>query len=608
MRGHPHSSHYGAFHAAHHPADDRLTVRPDPGDPEPSPLLGNLPGFTRARVDRPHVRRGWLTDGPGPDERRGRDAFVPVEWDEIIPLLAGELDRVRTAHGNSAVFGGSYGWGSAGRFHHAQSQVHRFLNHLGGYTRSVNTYSLGASRNLLCHVVGDDRSIVEPTTYLVLAEHTDLFVCFGGMPAKNSQVNSGGVSRHSAAGQLRAARDRGARFVLVSPLRDDLADELDAEWIAPLPGTDTALLLALAYVLLVERRYDAAFCATHVTGFDVFRDYVLGAADGVPKTPAWAAAVCGVPADRIAPLAREMAAHRTLVSLSWSLQRAHRGEQPVWAGIALAALLGQIGLPGGGFGHGYGATAGTGAGLLPYGLPTLPQGTNPVPDFIPVARIADLLLHPGESYAYDGRRLTYPDTRLVYWTGGNPFHHHQDLARLRRAFTRPDTVVVHEPFWTATARHADIVLPATTTLEREDLGAARQDPVLVAMHRVAAPRGQARDDYAIFADLAHELGVGAEFTEGRTAREWLVHLYEGWRADLPPEHTPPEDFDAFWHAGRVTLTGRRLRHTLYERFRADPKRHPLATPSGRIELYSATVASFGYDDCPGQRRLLARLQ
>ena len=595
----PHSSHYGAFHAAHHPGEDRLSLRPDPGDPEPSPLLRNLPAFSRARVDRPYVRRGWLTRGPGPDPERGRDAFVPVEWDEVVPLLARELDRVRTTHGNSAIFGGSYGWGSAGRFHHAQSQVHRFLNHLGGYTRSVNTYSLGASRNLLSHVVGDDRSIVEPTSYLVLAEHTELFVCFGGMPAKNSQVNAGGVSRHTAAGQLRAARARGARFVLVSPLRDDLADDLDAEWIAPLPGTDTALLLALAYVLLVERRYDAAFCATHVTGFDVFRDYVLGGADGVPKTPAWAAAVCGVPADRIAPLAREMAAHRTLVSLSWSLQRAHRGEQPIWAGIALAALLGQIGLPGGGFGHGYGATAGTGAGLLPYGLPTLPQGTNPVPDFIPVARIADLLLRPGESYEYDGQRLTYPDTRLVYWTGGNPFHHHQDLARLRRAFTRPDTVVVHEPFWTATARHADLVLPATTTLEREDLGAARQDPVLIAMHRVAEPRGQARDDYAIFADLAHELGVGEAFTEGRTARQWLAHLYEGWRADLPAEHRPAEDFDAFWRAGRVTLTGRRTRHTLYERFRADPKRHPLATPSGRIELYSATVASFGYDDCPG---------
>ncbi|MDT0442587.1 molybdopterin-dependent oxidoreductase [Streptomyces johnsoniae] len=595
--GRPHSSHWGAFHAAHDA--DGLRVRPDPADPEPSPLLDNLPGFTRARVTRPHVRRGWLTGGPGPDTARGTDDFVPVDWAEVVPLLAGELDRVRTVHGNRAIFGGSYGWGSAGRFHHAQSQVHRFLNALGGYTRSVNTYSLGASRPLLRHVVGSDAPIAEPTTYPVLAEHTGLFVCFGGMPAKNAQVNAGGVSRHGAAGYLRAARARGARFVLVSPLRDDLADDLDAEWLAPEPGTDTALMLALAHVLLTEDRHDEGFLARHVTGFDAFRGYVLGHTDHVPKTPDWAAAICGIPAARIASLAREMAATRTMISLSWSLQRAHRGEQPLWAGVALAALLGQIGLPGGGFGHGYGATAGTGAGVLPYRLPTLPQGINPVPDFIPVARIADLLLNPGGRCDYDGQRLTYPDIRLVYWSGGNPFHHHQDLARLRRAFTRPDTVVVHEPYWTATARHADIVLPATTTLEREDIGGAKEDPVLIAMHRIAEPQGQARDDYAIFAALAAELGVAEEFTRGRTARQWLAHLYESWRAGLAPEHAPAEDFAAFWPAGRVPLRGRRERHTLYAAFRADPDAHPLPTPSGRIELFSRTIDSFGYDDCPG---------
>ncbi|MGO4430877.1 molybdopterin-dependent oxidoreductase, partial [Streptomyces sp. MCAF7] len=115
-------------------------------------------------------------------------------------------------------------------------------------------------------------------------------------------------------------------------------------------------------------------------------------------------------------------------------------------------------------------------------LPHLPQGPNPVAEYIPCARIADLLLSPGESYDYDGERRTYPDIRFVYWAGGNPFHHHQDLGRLRRAFGRPDTIVVHEPYWTSTARHADIVLPTTTTLEREDFGAGRRDTHLIAMH------------------------------------------------------------------------------------------------------------------------------
>ena len=122
-------------------------------------------------------------------------------------------------------------------------------------------------------------------------------------------------------------------------------------------------------------------------------------------------------------------------------------------------MLGEIGLPGRGFGHGYGSMAETGQAPAAVDLPSVPQGRNPVSSFIPVARVADMLLDPGEPFDYDGQRLTYPDIRLVYWSGGNPFHHHQDLNRLRRAMGRPETIVVHEPFWTGMARHADIVLP-----------------------------------------------------------------------------------------------------------------------------------------------------
>ncbi|GAA4840078.1 molybdopterin-dependent oxidoreductase [Saccharopolyspora rosea] len=595
----PQSSHWGVFRAA--ARSGGVDVLPDPHDPEPSALLRNIPAAVRpdARVTVPHVRRRWLERGPGADDARGADEHVPVSWERALDLVAGELDRVRREHGNRAIYGGSYGWASAGRFHHAQSQVHRFLNCVGGYTRSVNTYSLGASPVVLRHVLGDDSAIYSPTTLGVLAEHTELFVCFGGIPLKNAQVSSGGISRHETGGLLRAARSRGARFVLVGPLRDDVEAELGARWLAPVPGTDTALMLALAHVLLDEGLHDEEFLRRYCVGADVFADYVLGRSDGVAKDPAWAERICQVPAAEIAGLAREMARSRALISLSWSLQRAPRGEQPIWAGVALACLLGQIGLPGGGFGHGYGAMGGIGTGVLPYPVPTLPQGANPVPDFIPVARVADMLLHPGEEFDYDGQRLTYPDVRLVYWSGGNPFHHHQDLTRLRRAFARAETVVVHDPFWTATTRHADVVLPATTALERDDIGAARLDPALVAMHRVVEPVGQARDDYRMFTGLAERLGVAAEFTEGRDERAWLEHLYETWRAALDPRHRPEADFARFWRDGRLDLPDRVTEHVVYADFRADPDAHPLGTPSGRIELHSGTVASFGYPDCPG---------
>ena len=595
----PHASHWGAYTAGDTAEGFRVVAAP--GDPDPATLLANVPASfdERVRVRQPYVRRGWLERGPGPDDARGTDTYVPVGWDEALDLVAGELERVRREHGNEAIFGGSYGWGSAGRFNHAQSQVHRFLNTIGGYTRSAHTYSHGAAEVLLPRVVGSLEPLDAPTAWPVLERHTELFVCFGGLPVKNSQVGSGGVDRHHVGGTLRGARERGAEFVLVSPLRDDISADLGAQWIAPVPGTDTALMLALCHALLDEELYDAAFVMSHCEGFEKLRAYLAGEADGEPKTAEWAARWCGVDPATTRALARQMATHRTMITLSWSMQRSHHGEQVLWAGIALAAMLGQIGLPGGGFGHGYGCTANIGNARAAHGVPLLPQGSNDVDELIPVARIADALLHPGRAYDFDGQRRAYPDLRLVYWIGGNPFHHHQDLRRLSRAFGRPDTVVVHEPFWTATARHADIVLPATTTLEREDFGGSPVSGTLLAMHQVARPVGEARDDYAIFTALAQRLGVADDFTEGRTTREWLDHLYEAWRGVMAADDAPVEDFEAFWKAGRVSLPRRDHDHVMYADFRADPEHHPLPTPSGRIELYSGQIASFGYDDCPG---------
>src|SRR5207302_2979599 len=182
-------------------------------------------------------------------------------------------------------------------------------------------------------------------------------------------------------------------------------------------------------------------------------------------------------------------------------------------------------------------------------LPTLPQGKNKVTAFIPVARLSDMLLQPGSPFTYDGHSYKYPRIHLVYWCGGNPFHHHQDLGRLRRALAEPDTIVVHDSVWTATARHADLVLPATITLEREDIGAADGDPLLVAMHRAVPPYAEARDDHAIFAGLAERLGFADAFTEGRSIRQWLEQIYEPTRRALVERGVNAPSFDEFWQAG-----------------------------------------------------------
>ncbi len=530
-----------------------------------------------------------------------------MAWDRVLDLLATELKRVTDTHGARAVFGGSYGWSSAGRFHHAVSQIHRFLNvALGGYVRSVNSYSAGASGPLMPHIMGPLESVSRHNvTWEQIVEHSDVVLAFGGMALKNSAVGGGGVSQHVERGSMATARARGCRFILVSPLRDDLPEEAGAEWIAPIPGTDTALMLGLAHTLVAAAKHDRAFLERYTVGWDVFEAYLMGRSDGCPKDAAWAARITGIAAETITALALSLTGKRTLVAVAHSLQRAEHGEQPVWMGAVLASMLGQIGLPGGGYAYSLGGLGHTGRRNNAVSVAGLPQGANTVTDFIPVARIADMLLNPGQPFDYDGQRLAYPDIKLIYWAGGNPFHHHQDLNRLRRAFARVDTLVVHETAWTATARHADILLPCTMTLERDDIGATSVDPLMIAMHKIAEPFGESRDDYAIFSGLAERLGKGAAFTEGRTARQWLEFLYGKVRASLAAKDLPAPDFETFWNAGELVLPQIADDGGMLGAFRRDPEGRKLPTPSGKIEIYSATIAGFGYDDCPGHPAWLA---
>ena len=261
-------------------------------------------------------------------------------------------------------------------------------------------------------------------------------------------------------------------------------------------------------------------------------------------------------------------------------------------------MLGEGGLPGGGFACGYGPQNLMGSGALRHVAATLPQGTNPVSNFIPVARFSDMMLHPNERFSYNGAEHSYPDIRLVYWAGGNPFHHHQDLNRLRLAWRKPETVIFHEQFWTPAAKMADIVLPATTTLERDDIGQATREPYLIAMKKVREAVGEARDDYAIFQAIAQRMGVGEIHSDGREIAGWLSHLYEEARVKSARAGVSLPPLVKFWVAGIAEATGTQEPPVMLGPFRADPDAHPLKTPSGKIEIYSERIASFGYDDCP----------
>jgi biotin/methionine sulfoxide reductase len=436
-------------------------------------------------------------------------------------------------------------------------------------------------------------------TWEQIALHSDVVLAFGGMALKNSQNASGGISRHIERDSMRAAAARGCRFVCISPLRSDLPVEARAEWIAPVPGTDTALMLALVYVLVSHGVHDRVSIERYCDGWSVFEDYLLGRADGVPKTPTWAEAICGITAADIEALAHSLRGKRVLVAVAHSLQRAEHGEQPVWMGVVLAAALGQLGLPGGGYNYALGTLGHYGRRNNHVAPAALPQGVNAVKDFIPVARITDMLLQPGAPFDYNGERHAYPHVRLAYWIGGNPFHHHQDLNRLAEGVRRLDTFVVHESAWTTTARFADIVLPATLTLEREDIGGSATDPTLVAMHRIAEPFAESRDDYWIFCELAQRLGRLDAFSEQRDARQWLLHLYERTRHAWHQHGVELPDFESFWAQGYVELPQAEDDGGLLRAFIQDPTGRPLPTESGKVQVSSARIASFGYADCPG---------
>jgi len=137
------------------------------------------------------------------------------------------------------------------------------------------------------------------------------------------------------------------------------------------------------------------------------------------------------------------------------------------------------------------------------------------------------------------------------------------------------------------------------SVERDDIGAGSGDSTLFAMAQLTGPYAQARDDYDIFGALADRLQVGEAFKEGRTGRQWLLHLYEQWRSDMKAAGHEMPEFEEFWASESLEIPVLDPRQVLLSAFRRDPGGSPLRTPSGKIEIFSAVIDGFGYPDCPG---------
>lgn len=570
--------------------------------------LAELP-YSPSRIRYPMVRESWLKEGPASRERRGEDKFVRVTWDKALELVAGEINRVYDQYGPSAVFGRSYGWMSTGKVNAAINLQQRLLNLRGGFIQCVNSYSTAAISRILPYVVGtgDPRS----TSWDVVLEKSERVVLWGCDPLVTNDVDWL-TTLHNSCGYFRALKAKGTKTIAINPLLPDTAEYLGSEWIAPRPGTDCAMMLGMIHELVRTKKADTEFLTTRCHGWERLRDYVLGKEDGVEKTPAWAAQECGVPAERIASLAHELQEHRTMIMMGWGIQRIQYGEQSHWMGFALAAALGQIGLPGGGIGTNYQYSNGGSplcTGPFLGGVTSAAKPVNPPKvewkgsRTIPVARFVDCFLNPGKTIDFNGTKVTYPEVRLVMWAGGNPFAHQPDTMKLERAWKRPETIIVTDCVWSATARHADIVLPAATVFEHNDItniGTYSNDGI-VAMQQAIEPQWESRSDYWIFSELAGRLGLREEFTHGLDEMGWIRRLYGDAKKAGDRAGVNLPEFDDFWRKGYVLFDVKEKdrQYVAFEAFRKDPKANALSTESGLIQLFSEKIDGYGYKDCLG---------
>lgn len=581
--------------------------------------------YTNARVKYPMVRKGFMANPTAPDGKRGSDEFVRVSWDEAYKLIHEQHMRIRKAYGPSSVFAGSYGWRSSGILHKAQTLLQRYMSLAGGYSGHLGDYSTGAAQVIMPHVVGSVEVYEQQTTYPVILENTQVVVLWGMNPLNTLKIAWTSTDEQGIEffNQLKSS---GKKVIAIDPMRSETIEFFgdNAQWIAPNMGTDVAMMLGIAHTLVTKSLHDKAFLEKYTTGYDKFEEYLLGKSDNTPKTAAWAAEICGVPAEQLELLADIFSKNRTMIMGGWGIQRQQYGEQKHWMLVTLAAMLGQIGTEGGGFGFSYhysnGGNPTRAGGVLPAisssvaGLSSAGNdwaASEAVASF-PLARITEALESPNTKFQHNGHELTFPEIKMIWWAGGANFTHHQDTNRLIKALPKPEMIVISECYWTAAAKHADIVLPITTSYERNDLTMTGDysNQHLVPMKQVVPPMHESRNDFDVFADMSELLKPGGRkvYTEGKEEMDWLKEFYDAAQKGARAQRVAMPMFNQFWQENKLIemrKNDKNEKFVRYSEFRADPVMNPLGTPSGKIEIYSKTIEGFGYKDCPAHPTWLA---
>lgn len=611
-------SHWGAFRARIY-AGKVQEIKAFELDPHPTEMLKGIVGiiYSPSRIRYPMVRHAWYVNRTkSSTTKRGDNRFIRVTWDEAINLFYDELERMQTQYGPWAINAASTGWGSTGQVHSCGNHMTRAIAMHGYSLNKVGDYSTGAGQVIMPYVLGTTEVYAQGTSWPLILENSKTIILWATDLVKNLQVGWN-CETHQAYEYLAQLKEKIAnkeiRVISVDPVKSKTQNYLNSEQRYINPQTDVPFMLAIAHTLYKEKLYDKKFVSTYALGFEEFLPYLLGETkDKVEKTPEWAEQICGINADEIREFARLIASDRTQIMIGWSIQRQQHGEQPYWMAAVLATMLGQIGLPGGGIGYAYHyssvGVASTGAaapGAFPRN-PDKPQNRihknkdfNGYSSTIPVARWVDAILEPGKKIQANGSTITLPNVKMMVFSGCNPWHHQQDRNKMKRAFLKLETVVAIDFTWTATCRFSDIVLPACTQWERNDLDlyGSYSARGILAMQKLVDPIFQSKTDFEIFTLFARKMGQEQDYTRGMSEMQWVEYLYNGCVEANAPKFAMP-DFKTFWKEGFVDF-GLGENWTRQADFRADPEVNALGTPSGFIEIFSRKIDRYGYKDCQG---------
>ena len=567
----------------------------------PNEVQANMPGYvySPARIKYPLVRKSYLVHGPGANrEKRGSDGFVRTSWDQASQLIAKEFNRIIDKYGNSAILLDG-GWNFQSRVQGAKACGARLTNLLGGVTGTVADYSTGAVSQIMPYVTGSTEVYGRQTSYPMIQKNAQVLIFWGCDPMVTLRIGMGSTLGY---GLDYLRKLKGKKIIVIDPRNTETARELGAEWLAPRPNTDMAIMLAMAYTMHKEGLADKEFLDEYTVGYEKFVPYLLGETDSIPKTPEWAEAISGISADKIKEIARLIAQKPSMLFAGWSMQRADHGEQPLWMVVVLACMAGQIGLPGRGYSIGQhfndaGVPWGTSPGVSGISIGKPPKGAPPP---VQISRIADALLHPGKTITFKGGKMTYPDFKMLYYNSGNPQNRHQDRNQNIEAWQKPDTIVTHAAFWNSTAWLSDIVLPICTPLEWEDIYFDTNRRYIIPLKKSVAPLYESKSSYDAFTAIAKALGVESQYTEGKTALMHVEALYNASRERAKNQNIAMPSFHEFWEKGEpieFPVDPKGETFTLHQSYREDPYLEPMGTASGKIEIYSRDIEKMGHAEC-----------